>query len=121
MTDSQATADPRTTIAPPGLREAGVTIAITLFAVAAALVLVAVIGEVHLLKPGDGEKGDLAPVINTLENAKGPGNALLGSAAGLGLLGGGAMLSCGMQSGIRMMTMSGCAGGGVLLGNGVIA
>lgn len=86
----------------------------------AALVLLLVLLDVpHLLLPAE-DSADLKELRDAIARIRTPATAALGSMSGLGLLAGGAMTALGMPQGIRMMTMSGMAGGGVLLGNGIV-
>jgi hypothetical protein len=86
----------------------------------AAVALIALSGGVDLLMPGGGGGDGLSELRGAVNRIKGPATAAFGSVSGLGLLAGGAMAGMGMPQGVRMMTMSGMAGGGVLLGNGLV-
>jgi hypothetical protein len=78
-------------------------------------------GWADLLMPAGGEDAQgLGDLRRAVDNVKGPATAAFGTMSGLGLLAGGAMTALGMPQGIRMMTMSGLSGGGVLLGNGLV-
>jgi hypothetical protein len=91
----------------------------TLAAVAVLVLLLT--GWADLLMPTTSDNGDgLSDLIGAVRRIRGPATAAFGSVSGLGLLAGGAMTALGMPQGIRMMTMSGLAGGGVLLGNGLV-
>jgi hypothetical protein len=92
---------------------------LVLVAVVAVAALFALLGPVQLLMPADNGEG-LEELRTAVDNVKGPATVVFGSLSGLGLLAGGAMASMGMPQGIRMMTTAGLAGGGVLLGNGLI-
>jgi hypothetical protein len=72
------------------------------------------------LAPGN-NAGDLKPVLDVVNNIKGPANVVAGSAVGLGTAVGGGMLALGQQAGIRILATSGLAGVGTLTANGVSA
>jgi hypothetical protein len=92
-----------------------------LIGLAAAVAAVAYVGGVDLLLPGSGSgTGGLSDFRQKVDDVKGPATAAFGATSGLGLLAGGTMTGLGMQSGIRMMTLSALAGGGVVLGNGLV-
>ncbi|HEY1853999.1 MAG TPA: hypothetical protein VGG40_05370 [Solirubrobacterales bacterium] len=93
-----------------------------LLAAAAALVaLFALTGWAHLLLPSaKGGKGGLKELREAIGKVEGPATVVFGATSGIGLLAGGAMAGMGMPQGVRLMTMSGLAGGGVLLGRGLI-
>jgi hypothetical protein len=92
---------------------------VTLTAVAVLVLLLT--GWADLLMPTTKDSGDgLSTLTDAVGRIRGPATAAFGSVSGLGLLAGGAMTALGMPQGIRMMTMSGLAGGGVLLGNGIV-
>lgn len=98
------------------------TVVLLLIVVAALVALFALTGWAHLLLPAaENEKEGLGELEAKINAVKGPATVALGGVSGLGLLAGGAMAGMGMPQGIRMMTMSGLAGGGVLLGRGLIA
>ena len=95
---------------------------VVLAAAAAVVALLLLAGWAGLLMPADKDKVDaLGPLLEAIDRVRGPANAVFGSIAGLGVLAGGAMTAMGMPQGLRMMTMSGLSGGGVLLGNGIVA
>jgi hypothetical protein len=93
---------------------------LVLVAVAAVVALFALIGPAQLLMPADKGEG-LKQLRDAIGNIKGPATVVFGSLSGLGLLAGGALAAMGIPQGIRMMVTAGLAGGGVLLGNGLIA
>ena len=103
------------------LRRTALLISVGLLGLAAVVALLILAGGAELLKPAGGEKEGLKDFIDKVEAVKKPATAAFAATSGLGLLAGAAMTGMGMQSGIRMMTLSGLAGGGVVLGNGVIA
>jgi hypothetical protein len=97
-------------------------VVLLLILVVALVALFALTGWAHLLLPAaEGEGEGLKELDQKINAVKGPATVALGGVSGLGLLAGGAMAGMGMPQGIRMMTMSGLAGGGVLLGRGLIA
>lgn len=121
MTDALTTHIPAVDTTPPSRRlRIAATIGIGLLALATVAGLLILGGGPHLLLPAGGS-GTLGDFNAKIESVKGPATAAFGATSGLGLLAGGAMTGLGMQSGIRMMTLSGLAGGGVVLGNGLIA
>jgi hypothetical protein len=103
-----------------------------LIALAAAVTLMLLLGEAHILdsaiscgttKKGKGipcGAGGLVTFINAANSLKGPATAAVGSLAGIGLLAGGALFGISHPSGPKMMMASGATGLVVLLGNGVI-
>lgn len=66
------------------------------------------------------DQGGLDGLMSAIDAIRGPATAAFAGVSALGLLAGGAMAGMGMPQGIRAMTMSGLAGAGVLLGNGII-
>jgi hypothetical protein len=110
-----------TTNPPRGLRRSR-QIALLLVALIAVVALVVLLGAPHLLEPSvKGGKGGLDALENALKKIEGPGTAVFGTLSFLGLVAGGGMAAMGMQQGIRIMLTAGLAGGGVLLGKGLIA
>ena len=102
-------------------------ILLALVAVAALVSVFVLLGAADLLLPseGDGKEGltgeGLTDLQNALRNIEGPATAVFGTLSFLGLVAGGGMAAMGMQQGIRIMITAGLAGGGVLLGKGLIA
>lgn len=98
-----------------------------LVAATALIALLALAGWADLLM-GSGEEGattteegtGLGEITAAIERVRGPATLAFGSVSSLGLLAGGAMTALGMPQGMRMMTMSGFAFAGVLLGNGIV-
>jgi hypothetical protein len=72
-------------------------------------------------KSGACDAGTLGNVVTAVNDVKGPATALIGSFAGLGVVGGGALFAVSHPSGTKMMTASAAAGLVVLLGNGVVS
>lgn len=103
----------------PWISRRMVPVAIALIALAAMFML---LGAPDLLKPAGEAKGGggLSTLVQALEKIEGPALAVFGTLSGLGLVAGGAMTAMGMQQGIRIMLTAGLAGGGVLLGKGLI-
>jgi hypothetical protein len=92
-----------------------------LLAVGALVAVFALMGVPHLLAPTSGEGAGKFGELNTaLHNIETPAEVVLGSLSGLGLVAGGAMTAMGMQQGTRIMLTAGMAGGGVMLGKGLI-
>ncbi len=92
-----------------------------LLAFAALSAVYMLLGWTHMLIPEEkGGSGGLKDLNDAVNNIKGPATVVFGSLSGLGLVAGGAMSSMGIQQGIRVMLTAGLAGGGVLLGNGLI-
>lgn len=102
------------------------------FALGSAVALVAVAGSLALgqanaiAEPngGGGGRGGVAPELQDVDkkisSLKKDTFFIVAGLSGLGLLFGGAMVGLGMQAGMKIMLWSATAGGGVLLGNGVI-
>jgi hypothetical protein len=108
-------------VQPRGLRPSRRTIVLLLLAVAALIAMFALIGAPHLLMPsGSGGKG-LGDLEKALQKIEGPALAVFGTLSFLGLVAGGGMAAMGMQQGMRIMVTAGLAGGGILLGKGLIA
>lgn len=100
-------------------RDVGTTL-LLLYAIAVVVALALGVGP-HLLQPSGGSSGGLSEFINKINSIKGPATAAMASLSGIGLLLGGCLLALGQQTGARIMALAACAGGGVLLGNGLIA
>jgi hypothetical protein len=94
--------------------------ATVLFALVALAMLIG--APPDLLRPAGETKGGggLGVLVEHLKDIEGPGEAVLGSLSGLGLIAGGGMTAMGMQQGIRIMMTAGLAGGGVILGKGLM-
>jgi hypothetical protein len=65
--------------------------------------------------------GPFQTACNAAGEFRGPGTALVGGLSGLGLLVGGSLVGIGQQTGVRIMAVSAAAGGGIMIGNGVIS
>jgi hypothetical protein len=94
-------------------------LALALAVVVAVVALVVMVGGVELLKP-NGAEGKLGDLNDKIDQVRGPAISAFAALSGLGLLAGGAMAALGMPQGIRMMTLSGLSGGGVVLGLALI-
>lgn len=100
-------------------RSAGLVLVLLYAAAAVALLALGVAPD--LLKPSFAKGKGLGEFIAKLESVKDPATLALGSLSGVGLVLGGGLLALGQQSGARIMALSACAFGGVLLGDGLIA
>ncbi len=98
------------------------TALVLLYAIAVVVLLLAGVCP-HLLSPGKGSEGnaEFGKFIGAIEKVQGPATLTLASLSTLGLLLGACLLALGQQTGVRIMALAACAGGGVLLGNGLIA
>ena len=102
----------------------GITVGI--YALVAAVILIVLNGEVDIFKRVGGwadanHGGDLGQFQNAVDSVRTPANATLGSAAGLGLAGGGIAAAAGHPMGMQIMGRSALGGLLVLIGNGVVA
>lgn len=97
------------------------TIAVLLVALLALVAVAALIGAPDLLMPSTSKGKGLGDLQTALAKIEGPATAVFGTLSFLGLVAGGGMAAMGMQQGIRIMVTAGLAGGGVLLGKGLIA
>lgn len=97
------------------------TVVILLVALLALVAVVALLGVPDLLMPSTSKGKGLGDLQSALGKIEGPATAVFGTLSFLGLVAGGGMAAMGMQQGIRIMVTAGLAGGGVLLGKGLIA
>jgi hypothetical protein len=95
-------------------------VVILVVALSALVAAVGLMGAPDLLMPAGKGKG-LGDLQTALGKIEGPAIAVFGTLSFLGLVAGGGMAAMGMQQGIRIMVTAGLAGGGVLLGKGLIA
>jgi hypothetical protein len=107
----------------PAARDIRLRWLLVVTAALAVLALMLLSDWAHLLMPvvKPDKAKPLDDLIKAINSIKAPATAAFSAVSGLGLLAGGAMTAMGMPQGIRMMTMSGLSGGGVLLGNGIVA
>lgn len=107
-----------------GLGPTARRVALTALLVLAAAAVMALLGDVEILKKAEtlkaGGKG-IDGVQGAVDGLKGPATATVASISGLGTLAGGAMMGFGMPQGIKLMGVSGGSLGAVIVANGIIA